>query len=427
MRTPLLVAAMACAAPAMLAAQALGVRIDRAPADAAISFTYPARSGVCGGPHFVRYGTSVTVSRGSYSYTGNSESHPCESGPVRVTLLRAGSQVVGLEVGVGADDSGRQVADLGAVTGATAAEYLLGVARTVEGRPGQAAIFPAMLAEGVDNTEALLALARNRELARQTRQSALTWLGRETETLSPGRATSMTTAVVQIARDEGDAPAVRQHAMHVLGRGAPAPGIIALAELANSPDPWLARTATAALAGSGDPRARAFLREAARATNRPDGVRAAALRGLGRTYATAQDLALLREIYPSLATRAERESVLAAIGEAGGAEHVRWLMAVARDHTQEATAVSRAIRAAAQAGASSTDLAGLYDALSNRAPRTTIIGLLSERSDRAAIDKLLIIARSDTDATLRRAAIQQLSTSSDPRVRGALAELVAVR
>ncbi|MFN2326472.1 MAG: HEAT repeat domain-containing protein [Gemmatimonadales bacterium] len=430
MRTSILLAATGLAllaTPATAHAQSLGERVARAPADQAAAFTFPARSGVCGGSHFVRYGTSVTVSRGSYSYTGTSESHPCESGPVRVTLLRAGTQVVGLEVGVGADDSGRQVADLGAVTGAAAAEYLLGVARTIEGRPGQAAIFPAMLADNVDNTDALLALARNRDLARQTRQSALTWLGREAETLPASRASGVTATLVQIARDESDAPAIRQHAMNVLGRGTPAPGVTVLAELASGADPWLARTATTALASSGDPRARAYLREVARATNRPDGVRAAALRGLGRSYATAQDLALLREIYPTLTTRAERESVLASIGEAGGAENVRWLMSVARDENQEAAAVSRAIRAAAQAGASSTDLAALYDALSSRAPRTTIIGLLSERGDRAAIDKLLTIARSDTDATLRRAAIQRLSSSTDPRVRGALAELVAAR
>lgn len=415
------------AAPAPTTAQSLAERVARTPQDQAAAFTFPARTGVCGGPHFVRYGTSVTVSRGSYIFSGDSESHPCESGPVRVTLLRAGTQVVGLEVGIGADDSGRQVADLGAVTGAAAADYLLGVARTVEGRPGQAAIFPAMLADGVDNTQALLALARHRDLSRQTRQSALTWLGRETEALPAGRAGDIIATLVQIARDESDAPAIRQHAMNVLGRGSPAPGVTALAELANGTDPWLARTATTALAGSGDPRARSHLREAAQRSNRPDGVRAAALRGLGRTYATAQDLALLREIYPSLTVRAERESVLASIGEAGGAENVRWLMAVARDQNQEAASVSRAIRAAAQAGASSADLIALYEALSDRAPRTTLIALLAERGDRAAIDKLLAIARSDTDAALRRSAIQRLSNSGDPRVRSALAELVGAR
>lgn len=421
----LIASAAVLSAPAPAAAQPLAERLARTPQDQAAAFTFPARSGVCGGPHFVRYGTSVTVSRGSYVYSGDTESHPCESGPVRVTLHRAGAQIVGLEVGIGADDAGRQVTDLGAVSGAAAAEFLLGIVRTVEGRPGQAALLPAMLAEGVDNTEALQALARNRDLTRATRTSALTWLGREAELQAESRQRELASLLVQVARDEGEAPAIRQHAMNVLGRGSHGPGIPALVELAGANDPWLARTATSALAGSGDPRARAHLRRLAQASDGPDGVRASALRALGRNFATAQDLALLREVYPTLATRQEREAVLASIGEAGGADQVRWLVGVAQHGAQEVAIVSRAIRAAAQAGASSADLAALYDALADRTPRSTIIGLLAERGDRAATDKLLSIARSDTDVALRRAAIQRLGDSSDPRVREALAGMVS--
>lgn len=413
------------AAPA--GAQSLADRIGRAPGDALVSFSFEARDGVCGGPHFIRYGTSIHVSRGSYISTGTSESHPCEPGPVRVTLVRAGREVVGLEVGIGADDSGRETTDLGQVPGSAAADYLLDLAGTVEGRPGQAAILPAMLAAGADPTDRLLALLRNRDLARQTRQSAATWLGRELDTAPGTRAGTITSALVGVARDESDAPALRQHAMNVLARGPQGPGVGALVALAESGDPWLARTATSALAGSGDPRARQHLRAAARATGQPEGVRAAALRGLGRTYATAADLALLRELYPTLGNDREREAVVAAIGEAGGATNVQWLLGIARSAEPGATgstnSASRAIRAASQAGATTADLVGLYDALTDRAPRSTIIGLLAERGDRAAVDKLLAIARGDTDASLRRTAIQRLGNSSDPRVRAALGEI----
>jgi hypothetical protein len=178
-----------------------------------------------------------------------------------------------------------------------------------------------------------------------------------------------------------------------------------------------------ALAGSGDPRARAHLRTAVRVTNSPDGVRVAALKGLGRSYATAQDVAILREVYPALTIQAERDAVLSAVGEAGGAANVEWLIGMARQGG-ETSAVSRAIRAASRAGATSRDLISLYDALSDRSPRSTILGLLDERGDRAATDKLLDVARNDTDSSLRRTAIQKLSNSSDPRVRAALQELV---
>jgi len=425
MRRLLLGALCATLIPATpAAAQSLADRVARAPADAFVSFSFEARDGVCGGPQFIRYGTSVMAGRGMYVSTGG-DSHACEPGPVRVTLVRAGREIVGLETGIGNDDSGREITALGQVPGTAAADFLLDLAATVEGRPGQAAILPAMLAAGASPSSRLMDLVRNRDLARQTRQSAATWLGRELETMPPGQAGSITSALAGIARDESDAPALRQHVMSVLGRSPQGPGVAALITLTESNDPWLARTATSALAGSGDPRARNHLRSVARASDRPDGVRAAALRSLGGSYATAQDLALLRELYPSLSANREREAVLTAVGEAGGAPNVRWLLNVARERDLSAADASRAIRAASRGGASSADLVTLYDALTDRAPRSTIIGLLGERGDRTATDKLLAIVRSDTDPSLRRAAIQRLTNSSDPRVRSALNDIAS--
>lgn len=426
MRSPsrlLMAGVVALAAAPMVRAQGLADRITRAPANAAVAFSFPARDGVCGGPGFVRYGTTVNVSSGSYSFSGDSESRPCVAGPVRVTVLRAGNQVVGLETGIGTDASSREAQDLGAVSGAQAAEYLLGLARTVEGRPGQSALLPAMLAADANVLPTLQALATNRDLSRQIRQGSISWLSREADVLSGAQATAAIETLTRVARDESDAPTIRESAMNALARGAEGPGIPTLISLASSDDAWIARTAMGALAGSGDPRARAHLRTAVRAGNSPDGVRVAALKGLGRSYATAQDVAILREVYPALGAQAERDAVLSAVGSAGGAANVQWLISIARQGG-ETSAVSRAIRAAHQAGATSADLISLYDTLSDRSPRSTVLGLLAERGDRAAIDKLLAVAQGDTDPSLRRTAIQRLSGSSDPRVVAALREMV---
>jgi len=426
MRAPkwiLATGALALGTALVATAQGLGDRIARAPADAAVAFSFPARDGVCGGPGFVRFGTTVHVSSGSYSFSGDSESRPCLPGPVRVTVVRAGTQVVGLETGIGVDATTREAQDLGSVTGALAAEYLLGLARTVEGRPGQSAILPAMLAADANLLPALQSLATNRDLSRQTRQSAISWMSREAEMLSGAQASAALETLTRMARDESDAPTIRQSAMNALARGVDGPGIPALITLASVTDPWVARTAMGALAGSGDPRARAHLRVAAQQDGGPDGVRVAAIKGLGRSYATAQDVEILRTVYPSLTNQAERDAVLSAVGSAGGAANVRWLVGVARQGG-ETSAVSRAIRAASQAGATSADLIALYDGISDRSPRTTILGLLAERGDRAAVDKLLEVARADTDPSLRRSAIQRLSNSSDPRVIAALREMV---
>ena len=53
-----------------------------------------------------------------------------------------------------------------------------------------------------------------------------------------------------------------------------------------------------------------------------------------------------------------------------------------------------------------------------------LIGAYGQLGTRAATDKLLAIARTDTDYSLRRRAIQLLGRSDDPRVRDALKGMV---
>jgi hypothetical protein len=50
--------------------------------------------------------------------------------------------------------------------------------------------------------------------------------------------------------------------------------------------------------------------------------------------------------------------------------------------------------------------------------------LYGSSSESVATDKLISIARSDTDRTLRRRSISRLSKSDDPRVKQVLQEIV---
>src|SRR5213075_2276660 len=65
---------------------------------------------------------------------------------------------------------------------------------------------------------------------------------------------------------------------------------------------------------------------AVRRTDLPDEVLTTALRSLGQEYATAQDAALLRELYPTLKTDRSREAVFSALAEMGGSENPKWLV-----------------------------------------------------------------------------------------------------
>jgi hypothetical protein len=70
------------------------------------------------------------------------------------------------------------------------------------------------------------------------------------------------------------------------------------------------------------------------------------------------------------------------------------------------------------------ELISLYDRVGERALRQELITLLSARSEPAATDKLIAIARSADDRTLQRQAISRLSRSTEPRVREALEGIV---
>src|SRR5205823_14296124 len=71
---------------------------------------------------------------------------PCEPGPARVALQKRGGQVTRLRVYVGGAwrAAGAGVTDLGTVSAAAAARYLLDLAARAAGDAGHDAVFPAV-------------------------------------------------------------------------------------------------------------------------------------------------------------------------------------------------------------------------------------------------------------------------------------------
>jgi len=124
----------------------LAGRVAAAP-DGDVRFSFAARPGVCGdgttffsidGGTYIGTVTSIETARGS-----------CAPGPVRVVLDRAGGQVIGVRTFVGPVSQPAEAAtDFGEIPPRDAADYLLGIAATADGRPGRDAITPAALAQG---------------------------------------------------------------------------------------------------------------------------------------------------------------------------------------------------------------------------------------------------------------------------------------
>ncbi len=421
-RRILTLAAIVAAVPSFASGQSLASRVDGAP-DGRVQFNFAARAGVCGN------GRSW-IQTGPNNYSGNFygdswRSEPCVPGPVRVVVDRADKQPLSVQTYVGpADSTLRGVTDLGHVRAQDAADYLLGLASKADGRAGRDALMPAMLADSANTSAELVVIAKNTALPRETRRSALSYMGRSTDGMQTIPA-AVTDPILAIARDETDNQSVRQQALAVLGRLDHGAGIQPLIQLSQqNQSTWLAKESMSALARSGDPRARQYLRTAVKRTDLPDEVLTVALRSLGQDYATAQDAALLREVYPTLTSDRAREAVFSALAEMGGSENTKWLLALAQNGNEPIQTRRRAVDAASRAGAPIGDLVHLYDTTTDPNMKESLISIYMRSGDKTAVDKLLTIVKGEENITVRRRAISQLSRSEDPRIKAALQDIV---
>jgi hypothetical protein len=397
-------------------AQTLASRIASS-SDRSVQFSYAARPGVCGdGRSFIRTNDHFV---GTYSTTSSYEQ--CQPGPVRVVIDLADRSVIALRTYVGGTTADAGVTNLGTVTPVEAADYLISVAARADGRVGRDAISAALLGENVEISAKLLDIGRDTGRPLETRIAALGGLKRS----DVRQMDRIGAALIQIATNESDVQRVRTQALSVLARLEHGGGIEPLIRLANAnTTSWTGRESTRALARSGDPRARQFLRSIVQRTELPDEVLAEALRGLGGSYVTGQDASLLRSVFPRLTGKTSQNVVLSAIAGLGGAENVQWLMGIVRDDKLPLESRRRALQHASRAGATMASLVALYDATSETQIRESLIALYARESNKAATDKLIWIARNEQNLALRRRAITALSRTSDPSVRQALQAIV---
>ncbi|HEY5218965.1 MAG TPA: HEAT repeat domain-containing protein [Gemmatimonadaceae bacterium] len=398
-------------------AQSLSQRIARAP-DGRVQFSFATREGVCGdGRSYVHMvsGTNTEF----YGSFNDLSSEPCVHGPARVVLDRASGEVVGVRVFVGPPGNDG-AADLGVVSTHDAAAYLLDLAAKGEGAVARDAIMPAMLADSVDNETALVALARDQTRSRETRRGAISWLGR-----GPTAGGSLSSTLVSIATDETDNQSVRQQALSTLARLPGGAGMPSITQLAGDPQGgWVARTALSVISQSGDPRARDYLRAVVRKADLPDEALSVAIRSLGQQYATASDIAIIRDAWPKLTGNRSQSAAISAAAEFGGSVNAQWLLSLARDMGATSNTRRLALESAVRAGAATSELVTLYDRTTDPEMKDELISALSQAADRTSTDKLLAIAKSDESVTARRRAISALGRSSDPRVKVALEALV---
>ena len=239
----------------------LADRVAAAP-DGEVRLSYATRAGVCGNGRNI---ISLECDDGSWgrhrmsfgSYSDDDTGCPCEAGPARVALQKRGGQIRRVRTYVGGawrPAADAQVTDLGTTSAAAAARYLLDLAARA-GEAGHDAVFPAILADSVTVWPDLLRLARSTTVPRETRRSAVFWLGQ-----AAGEAA--TRGLTELLDDTTVALDVKESAVFALSQRPRDEGVPALIRIARThASPGVRKKALFWLGQSEDPRALALFEE----------------------------------------------------------------------------------------------------------------------------------------------------------------------
>ena len=146
-------------------------------------------------------------------------------------------------------------------------------------------------------------------------------------------------------------------------------------------------------------------------------------RGEGGSLADA-DAAYLRSLYGRAESRSVKLAIVETLARNGGDSDDAWLMGIVRDPSEDGRFRSAALSRLRRSDVSVVELAKLYDTLTDRELRSAMVSILGERTEPDATDKLLEIAKRDTDPTIRRRAISALARKKDPRTTKLLLDLV---
>ena len=234
-------------------AQSIADRVARVSAGT-VRMSFAARPGVCGSGNSIRHGTG---GRTSWSDDGSHRSRDlewdseCSHGPARVVIDKSGGQITDIRFYVGGRwrPAAADVTDLGMVSSREAANYLVSIAQTDRGRMGSKAIFPATIADSADIWPALMRIARNPDVPRDTRNQSVFWLGQ-----AAGEAA--TAGLTSLVDDNSVDRDVREHAVFALSQRPKNESVPALIKVARSHrDPEIRKKALFWLGQSHDPRA----------------------------------------------------------------------------------------------------------------------------------------------------------------------------
>jgi len=229
--------------------------------------------------------------------------------------------------------------------------------------------------------------------------------------------------LLDAARTDPDGQ-VREQAVQWLSQVDTPAAVAALDSILRSAgDPALQDKAIFALSQQDSPRARQALRDFALRAGVSSDLRQKAIFWIGQGD-DPDRVGFLKTLFTQLRDIESRDKILFSMSQVEGRESQRWLLGVAGDVNENIELRKKALFWAGQSDIPATELFTLYEKMPSREMKHQLIFVYSQRDERAAVDKLFEIARTETDMELRKKAIFWLGQSDDPRVPAFLERLL---
>ncbi|HEX7023449.1 MAG TPA: HEAT repeat domain-containing protein [Gemmatimonadales bacterium] len=229
--------------------------------------------------------------------------------------------------------------------------------------------------------------------------------------------------LLDVARSDPD-PEVREQAVQWLSQVDSPAAVAALDSILRSAaDPGLQEKAIFALSQQDSPQARQALKDFALRGGVSDDLRQKAIFWIGQGD-DPDRLGFLKTLYVQLKDPDSRDKILFSMSQIEGRESQRWLLQVAGDVNEGVELRKKALFWVGQSDIPAAELFNLYEKMPSREMKDQLIFVYSQRDEKAAVDKLLWIAKNETDRELKKKAIFWLGQSDDPRVPAFLASLL---
>lgn len=192
-----------------------------------------------------------------------------------------------------------------------------------------------------------------------------------------------------------------------------------------STDMELKQHAIAALAQHSSPKAGELLRGYVSQGDGSEELREYAIMYLAQSRRSPQNSEFLRDQYKRTTSRRVKEKIVNSLASSPSAENAQFLLTVAMDEQEPAETRRQALYQAASSRMISFDsLATMYDRVTNRDMKETLLNIYAQRRGGDGVDKLIDIVKKERDRELRNRAVQYLGQSRDPKAAQFLAQLI---